>query len=139
MRACNVCNKSLPSEAFYAGVPSRCRDCHKARMKELRLTDPDVQRRERERAKLPHRKVKQRVVTMAWRSKNPVGYKAHTAVGNAVRDGRLKKMPCVLCGSVLSVHGHHKDYTQPLDVTWLCAKCHKRLHANFPEAIGPRL
>lgn len=136
MRACNICNISLPSGSFYPSVATRCKNCHRARMKELRLTDPEVQRRERERAKLPHRKARQRVITVAWRDKNPVAYKAQTAVGNALRTGKLKKSPCVLCGITSNVHGHHKDYTQPLNVTWLCAKCHHRLHASFPELGG---
>jgi hypothetical protein len=25
---------------------------------------------------------------------------------------------------------------KPLAVIWLCAKCHHRLHANFPETDG---
>lgn len=36
------------------------------------------------------------------------------------------------CSSCLTsnskIHGHHEDYSKPLDVIWLCAKCHRRVH-----------
>jgi hypothetical protein len=54
-------------------------------------------------------------------------------VNNAIRDGKIIKGPCAICGATKNVHGHHKDYTQPLKVVWLCAKCHHRMHAVFPE------
>ncbi|RUU22662.1 hypothetical protein EN883_18610 [Mesorhizobium sp. M7A.F.Ca.AU.002.06.1.1] len=74
---------------------------------------------------------------MAWREENPVAYKAQTAVSNAVRDGRLFKQPCEFCGDD-EVHAHHRDYTKPLEVVWLCPKCHHRLHALFPELEGKK-
>lgn len=130
---CKMCRKDKPSDAFYRRVKSRCMDCHKLRMKELRLTDPAVQERDRIRAKKPARKEMARRNGIRWRLKNPEGYKAQTAVGNAIRDGKLKKGPCAICGGIKNVHAHHSDYSKPLDVKWLCAKCHHRLHAAFPE------
>ncbi len=52
------------------------------------------------------------------------------------RDGRLDKSICALCASDQNVHAHHRDYSRPLDVVWLCAKCHHRVHATFPELGG---
>lgn len=64
-----------------------------------------------------------------WRQENPAAYRAHSAVSNAVRDGRIEKKPCEICGSE-KVHAHHHDYARPLDVQWLCALHHHRLHAD---------
>ena len=41
--------------------------------------------------------------------------------------GKLKRQPCEVCGNELS-QAHHKDYSKPLDVTWLCAQHHKEAH-----------
>jgi hypothetical protein len=57
-------------------------------------------------------------------------------VGDVIRDGKLKRCPCTICGTTKHVHAHHKDYSKPLDVTWLCARCHHRLHSAFPELGG---
>jgi hypothetical protein len=50
----------------------------------------------------------------------------------ARRQGRLKPQPCEQCGSKKS-HGHHDDYTKPLEVRWLCIGCHAQKHLP----IGP--
>ena len=132
---CRACDTEKDPSDFYAGVASRCKDCHKAAMKVRALTNPRVQEYDRERAKSPELKARARQVTIRWRTEHPDAYKAHVAVGNAVRDGKLKKKPCAICGTD-KVHAHHQDYAKPLDVKWLCAKCHHRVHATFPELGG---
>lgn len=39
------------------------------------------------------------------------------------RRGKLKKQPCQMCGAVTS-EKHHEDYSKPLEVQWLCRRCH---------------
>lgn len=60
------------------------------------------------------------------RKKYPERYKARTAVNNAVRDGRLIKLPCCVCGNIKST-AHHEDYAKPLEVVWVCLLHHKEL------------
>jgi len=67
-----------------------------------------------------------------YREANPKKYKAHCAVNNAVRDGRLKQHPCETCGSERSV-AHHDDYDLLLQVRWLCQAHHKQWHAKNGE------
>ncbi len=62
-----------------------------------------------------------------WRKRNPVKVAAHTILAHAVRSGKIQPQPCLRCG-MPKAHGHHTDYSKPLDVTWLCSKCHKREH-----------
>ena len=63
-----------------------------------------------------------------WRQKHPTRYAAHLAVAVALRDGRLERQPCEVCGSTENVDAHHPRYDRPLDVQWLCRTHHVRLH-----------
>jgi hypothetical protein len=62
-----------------------------------------------------------------YKKANPEKQKAHHALNNAIRAGKIVRQPCVICGNPKS-HGHHPDYSRPLVVIWLCAVCHKLLH-----------
>ena len=47
----------------------------------------------------------------------------------AISDGLLKRpLNCEKCGSPKIIEAHHNDYEKPLEVQWLCRKCHKGLH-----------
>ena len=66
-----------------------------------------------------------------YRERNPEKRAAHTAVGNALRSGRLVKGPCereAEGGCSAPIHGHHDDYSKPLEVRWLCAAHHAVEH-----------
>ncbi len=58
------------------------------------------------------------------------------AITNAVRDGRVIKLPCIICGEI-KVEAHHEDYNKPLDVKWLCPKHHRRLHRGQFRLLPP--
>jgi hypothetical protein len=143
MKACIECGVTKSLADYYKhpqmtdGTLGVCKDCHKRRMKVRRLTNPAVQEADRARWHGdPRRRAAVQANAQRWVEKNPLANKAHTAVNNAVRDGRLQKSPCALCGSGKNIQGHHKDYGRPLDVVWLCTTCHHRLHATFPESGG---
>lgn len=133
---CRVCGEMKPHDSFYVsqlricGSVGECKACSKKRVRLRSQTNPAVQAYDRDRAKLPKRAQQAARISRAWRENNPDGYKAHTAVGNAIRDGRLSKSPCEVCGSVDNLHAHHDDYSKPLDVRWLCAKHHHRMHGE---------
>ena len=67
--------------------------------------------------------------TAAYRVNNPEKKNAHQAVQTAIRNGSLIKQPCVVCASTKRIHAHHDDYSQKLDVTWLCHTHHIERHA----------
>lgn len=56
--------------------------------------------------------------------------RAHGAVGNAVAKGILEiPSVCSSCGECADkIEAHHEDYSKPLDVVWLCFKCHRSWH-----------
>jgi hypothetical protein len=61
------------------------------------------------------------------RARNPEKYKARQIVGNAIRDSRLSKQPCAVCGSIDRLEAHHNDYSAPLNIQWLCFKHHREV------------
>lgn len=61
---------------------------------------------------------------------DPIKVKARCAVSNAIKTGRLIRLPCVECGTTIDVQAHHSDYSKPLDVTWLCRRHHLALHGK---------
>lgn len=56
-------------------------------------------------------------------------HEARWAVRREVAAKRMNRQPCEQCGE-LQVHGHHDDYTKPLEVRWLCPPCHRDWHKN---------
>src|SRR5688572_5383578 len=63
--------------------------------------------------------------------------RARGQLKRAVVDGTVDKpLECQACGKRCephALHGHHHDYTKPLDVDWLCATCHRHAHASEPR------
>jgi hypothetical protein len=140
VKTCACCKQTKPVTEFYQyrnGSPMHlCKVCHRHKMKVRRLTNPYVQEYDRMRAKTPGRREHVQVVAADWRKQHPDAYRAQTAVSNAIRDGKLIKLPCEICGTTKNVHAHHKDYSRPFEVAWLCALHHHRLHAIFPGLGG---
>jgi len=60
-------------------------------------------------------------------SRYPERIKARKMVGNQIRSGKLIRLPCEICGEHETT-AHHDDYSKPLDVKWLCRKCHRLVH-----------
>lgn len=57
----------------------------------------------------------------------------YSAVTKATRHGLLKKaseVNCERCGKQ-STHRHHEDYSKPLEVVYLCSRCHKQRHKEL--------
>ena len=54
---------------------------------------------------------------------------ARVIARTAIRRGKLVRQPCEVCGSQ-PVDAHHDDYSQPLNVRWLCPAHHRAHHAS---------
>jgi len=61
------------------------------------------------------------------RKENAIKVMARTITHHAVERGELVKTSCVRCGDKLA-EAHHRDYTKPLIIDWLCKKCHREEH-----------
>jgi len=139
MKYCKLCGEQKPLEEFYAGN-ARCKGCAKAAARK-RLTDKadEVRAYEKRRANAPHRagaraeyqktaayRRSHKDATAKYAAKHPKRRAAQIAVGNAIRDGKLERLPCQVCGG--PSEAHHPDYDAPLDVVWLCVPHHVETH-----------
>lgn len=59
--------------------------------------------------------------------------RARNAVTKALRDGRLQREPCEVCGA--AGEAHHEDYAKPLDVRWYCRRHHLQRH----QRVNPQI
>lgn len=134
MKACLRCFESKALTDFYVhsqmadGHLNICKECVKARVRKHRLENDSVREYDKWRY-YNQSKRKENSIKRAndWRNRNPEKYKAHSVISNAVRDGKIMREPCHICGDKKS-HAHYLDYQKPFDVEWLCAKHHQRKH-----------
>ena len=140
MKRCFKCGETKDLAAFYKhpmmadGHLNKCKECAK---KDVRLNSRRTRNErisyEKERSQRPER----RAAALRYQAKRRVEHKekyiARQAVGNAIRDGRLMKGTCEVCGTRDRVEGHHDDYSKPLDVRWLCFRHHREHHGQFIE------
>lgn len=135
------------------GHLNKCKECNKSDVRENRKDNLDYyQEYDRDRGKdknsprMVNRRLKSRSTTrVVSKKKNVViidteqKYQANRKVSNAIRDGRFEKQTvCFCCGSTDNIHAHHSSYETDmwLNVTWLCAGCHARLHKDFEYMTG---
>ena len=62
--------------------------------------------------------------------KYPEKYKARNTLNSNLACGKIKRLPCKICGNPKS-EGHHDDYSKPLEVTWYCRKHHREVHKKL--------
>lgn len=136
MKVCSACGVEKPYEEFHRsrhmkdGYRSQCRPCHIRQNAESDKRNPErVLRQQRKYRERNREKV--RAATKAWHEANPKKRRMQGRVQDAVRSGRLvRPSACEECGKEGQVDGHHDDYDKPLDVRWLCCRCHKAHHAK---------
>lgn len=138
VKRCPRCDVSLPLSDFYAdptktcGRTSHCKRCRTAYSRSHRREASASQlahKQEYRRAHLPAK----RLYDLAYR-RSPGG-KAKGAVRNALLRGAFgKPKMCSECGKAApsrDLHGHHDDYGKPLDIRWLCRRCHGFVHRKY--------
>ena len=72
-----------------------------------------------------------------YRCDHPDRHQARVLLHSAVRNGTMSRPSrCERCGLDHQIHGHHEDYTRPLDVKWLCSSCHVAHHRQIRLAAA---
>ena len=152
-RKCKSCAERLELGEFYNhplgkhGKDHICKICRRRQTKKNRNEKIEQYRaHDRKRGSLPHRvQLRERLSEIyyqdgtfarakdRWVKRNPEKRKASFLLNRAIRSGLISRGKCVNCESMERVHGHHDDYSKPLDVVWLCATCHPKHHAKMRE------
>jgi hypothetical protein len=121
---CGKCGLTKPIGDFYRersrkdGHASHCKRCNNVRVNQW-----EKNHRDRVNAWSGARQMK-------YNRANPEKIRAHKYVQRAIKTGMLiRPNICEMCGKTArKLHAHHDDYTQPLQVDWLCSMCHAGLH-----------
>lgn len=139
VKKCKTCLLEFSIDNFYKhkqmldGYLNICKKCTCIRIKKERRLNPDKHSARERKRYTGNRKVSIDTNSTNYRKNNSDKYLAHTALNNAVRDGRIiKPDSCELCSRTnIRICGHHDDYSKKLDVKWLCDRCHRRYHADI--------
>lgn len=130
----------LEREVWDDATPRRCRPCY---WKSMVKPEEHKARKRRENDRRyywrdPQQKVEEanldfvlnkeaRLAAQRERyRRDPQKFLARALVARAVQKGELAKEPCP-CGEA-KAEAHHDNYNEPLQVRWLCSRCHGREH-----------
>lgn len=136
VQMCFKCDEKKPLSEFYKhpmmanGHLGKCKNCTRKDVAENYRTHREYYARyEQERFQRPERHQYVLAQQRHRKYRCPEKWLANQQVSNAIRDGRLIRKPCVICGNPKS-QAHHPDYSKPLDVVWLCRKHHLATHGK---------
>jgi hypothetical protein len=138
MKKCKSCLIHKPASGYYVQNQKtgktfgKCKLCVKANVKANRLKNIEYYRKyDRDRG---NRQSPEYLKELRINYSNQ--YKAQTMINNFIRDGKLFRKPCEVCGTEESIHAHHDDYLEPLNVRWLCCAHHKQWHRDNGEGLN---
>lgn len=98
--------------------------------------EKDLERREKKRLAFKNSEVqKEKKYHYLKNVYDPIKYKCKMQVYYAIKKGELiKPENCSICNEKSKLDGHHVDYSKPLNVLWVCRKCHKAIHKRLKES-----
>jgi len=138
-RVCRICGEEKVIEDFYkhpqmaGGRDTKCKKCQIRISKETKFNNLEYYREWKKRYNKVYNVSEKHINQVrAHRLKNPDQWFAVSQLNYAVECGKIiKKDACENCGiKAKRLHGHHDDYSKPLEVKWLCSLCHQNWHVN---------
>lgn len=135
-KRCTKCQLPKQATDFYRdktrrdGMTSTCKQCRAAVDRRHYYGTLEYQRARKRKYRAENRDAllanERRYDTT---QRDPVKREARAQVRAAVASGRLvRPSSCSDCRTPCKPHGHHADYSRPLDVEWLCSECHGVRH-----------
>ena len=142
MKTCSKCNQDKPLIEFYTtsitedGLQYLCKSCvadyyqtNKTRickrMREYRKTRVGIVETRKRYMGTERGKELSRLASKKYRLKHPDRCEARKIVRRAIDSGELVRPTiCPSCDTETFIESHHPDYSKPLEIEWLCNKCH---------------
>jgi hypothetical protein len=143
LKTCCGCEKKKPFTQFYKRkgretpfyYSYKCKECARKDVRETYQKNIGKRHQyEKQRAKKPARREQAKQIMLRYGLNNPGKQRARQRLGNAIRDGRIRRKPCEVCGDA-KAQGHHPDYRKPLDVRWLCFIHHRQTHGQMQNQL----
>ena len=123
------CSKCKTPTAPRPGRDRRCLPCKRAQQNAANSANPE---KLREKARARYAANSDYWKEYADRKKTDPQYRlkrsARRKVSTEIEAGRMARNPCEDCGADRS-EAHHEDYAKPLDIRWLCKRCHCKADA----------
>ena len=151
---CKTCQQEKDSSCFYISDKNHCKDCKKEYARRYRIDNKErILVYDRNRPNASERTQKQKEYKAKMRIENPEKYdkifhssrkryrkkhrekvQAENKINDALRTGKLTRpTECSVCHKKCTPHGHHFDYTKPLEVIWVCPACHSKIHKQIRD------
>lgn len=138
MKKCSICNKLKNENDFYFRQDTLlyrkdCKDCRKEKSKEYREQHQEYYKKYGKEYFVINREDINANQLAYYHKKKSIfhqKYRARDLLHDAVIRGEVQKRNCEICLAD-KTQGHHSDYAKPLDVVWLCMRCHKLLHTKL--------
>ena len=157
MKKCSKCEIEKEEDQFWkrnnrkSGVNSECKACAKTRrnkkykdnIEEFRAKRKEYYYSNREylvslqvesqRRNKNYRKYQNKRL-IAKKKSGDKKFLARSILSMALRGKMISKPEnCTTCGIKGKIEGHHSDYNKPLEVLWLCVKCHRQIHKELKK------
>lgn len=129
-RYCRRCDKFYPLAGFYVNKKDKyqyhaCKVCMKASAQRCK--------EKKARGNIPSKheltKIIEEYAPIHYEIRNK-SENARKETRKAITKGLVRKRPshCENCGIGQSLQCHHRNYSDPLDIEWLCFCCHLKAH-----------
>lgn len=142
MKNCKACKATKPLTEFYETKctvdrrETECKACRKAKNRlNYRRSIEQRHQYEKVRGARPERRAQLREKTKRLNAREDYKPKNKTRrlTKVAIREGAINRQPCEVCGNP-DAEIHHRDYSNPLDIQWLCLVHHRAAHGQIVTA-----